>query len=680
MSDRLIQSAALALAAASFTGAALLLPGLDQERRACKMVYEPTGAGNKDATYRLIENLGALRGIAVNVLWNRLDALKNEGRFYEADALGRRIAELQPRLPEVWRYLAYNMAYNISVKCQTQDERWAWIEKALRLLKEEGIPNNPEAQGLYRELAWTYQHKIAGETDDMNRFYKKRLAAHWHLLLGAPPLGRVPKAGSPGQTEDAAVAAMREVAAAARTYCTLRNGTRAAALSPAARAAFLADHPDAAYALKRIQAAYKSAGAKEPDLSPALALDAGRTLAFWEYAQFAAQANLPGLVQTLETKLGPQGLAIFAALVHDARGQTGLLEMLPLLRAMALIESEHMDPVLMLETMEKYGPLDWRHPQSHALFWAYVSAKITAKNNPAGAVASQDDQVTKVNTDRITLAGAQGLMDSGLLFYDPVEDTLSDQPDCRFIASYAKVQDFMRKRAKAGEYAQGDAIVDSLDRGQENFLHRAIQISFLFGEEAAAQDYYRQVKEKFPDSRVYSKYYHLSLPDFVVVTIRQDTLRVVQEGAMYGLLNRGLEAMLLEQNPGLAQVLFKMASDTRDGIEADRADAAKAVAGSDQARQPVPSFEKLTGQALRRFVTEPSHTLRQRSMAYQALPVGARLALFDEIERVVFPQIARSGLGIDPKGYFPPPEGLAEFRAKRAAQAPGGHVLAPDRQ
>ncbi len=572
------------------------------------------------------------------------------------------------------------MAYNISVKCQTQEERWSWVEKGLRLLKEEGIPNNPEAQGLYRELAWTYQHKIAGETDDMNRFYKKRLAGHWHMLLGAPPLGRVPKAGSPGQTEDMAVAGMREVADAARTHYTLKNGARAAALPPATGEAFLAQHPDCLYALERINAGYQAAGIKDPGLSAPLALAVGRALAFWEYAEFAAQANLPGLAKTLETKLGADGMAVMIAMRQDARAQQALLQMLPLLKAMALIEHERMDPILMLEAMEKFGPLDWRHAQSHALFWAYVSAKKAAQNNPLGVVESKDDENNKINTDRITLAGAQGLMDSGLIFYDPVEDVFSDQPDCRFIASYAEVQRFMRQRAEARDYAMADSIVGSLDRSEENFFHRAIQISFLYGEEAAAQGYYREVKEKFPDSPVYAQYYHLSLPDFVVVTIRQDALRVVQEGAMFGLFNRGLEAMLLDKNPGRAQALFKMASATRDGIEKDREIAAKAADGSAEARKPVPSFEQMAEQAMRRFVIEPTHTLRQRAVAYQALPTEARLVLFDEIERVVYPQVSRSGLGIDPKIYFPPPPGLAEFRAKRSEQTPSGGVLAPDRQ
>lgn len=671
MSDRLVQSAAILLAAASFAGAAALLPGLDRDRRACKMVYEPSGTGNKDAAYRVIENMGSLRGVAVNVLWNRLTDLKNEGRFYEADALGRRICELQPRLPEVWRYLAYNMAYNISVKCQTQDERWSWIEKGLRLLKEEGIPNNPEAEALYREVAWTYQHKIGGESDDMNRFYKKRLAMHWQVLLGAPPLGRLPKPGHPGETEDAALVFMREITDAARANYALPGGQWAAALPPASGQAFLAAHPDAAYALGKIAESYRASGLGEPALSPALATAVGRVWAFGEYVQFAAKANLPGLSQVLENRLGADGLAIYRALQADARAQKGAVEMQPLLRAVALIEAERMDPRVMLETMEKYGPLDWRHPQSHALYWAFLGARHAV--NPTS--------ITKLSTDRIVVAGTQGLLDAGRLFYDPVEDVLSDQPDPRFIASYGQAQEMVRERAKAGEYAMGKSVINSLLHGEENFLHRAIQVSFLFGDEPAAQGYYRQVKGKFPNSQNYAKYYHLDLADFVVVTIREDSLRVVQESAMMGLLNRGLEATLLENNPGRAQMLFKMASETREGIEKDRSEASRSVTGTEEARRPVPPFERLMEQALRRFMTEPTHTLYQRAVAFQSLPGEAQLGLFDEIERVVYPQVKRSGLGLDPQVYFPPPKGLAEFRAKRAQKAQSaGSVVGPDRQ
>jgi len=164
-----------------------------------------------------------------------------------------------------------------------------------------------------------------------------------------------------------------------------------------------------------------------------------------------------------------------------------------------------------------------------------------------------------------------------------------------------------------------------------------------------------------------------------VVTIREDRLRVVQEAALAGLMSRGLEAAFLQHDSARAQTLFKMAAATLAGIEKDRAEALRTATGTDDARRPVPTLAQLQEQALRRFMTDPSHTLRQRAIVWEQLPVPAKLALFDEVERAVYPQVKAAGLPIAPQVYFPPPEGLAEFRKQRAGQE-GSGILAPDRK
>lgn len=672
MSDRLVQTVAALLAAAAFAGAAALSPGIDRQRRECKMAYEPSGGGDdKDVVYRLVENLGALRGVAINVLWNRLENQKQAKRYHDADAIARCITRLQPRMPEVWRYMAFNLAYNVSVKCQTQEERFAWVNRGLRILKDEGIPNNPSAEPLYRELAWIYQHKIGGETDDMNRYFKKRLAEAWQIILGAPPLGRQPKAGGVlGQTEEIATGQMRLVARAAdEAYAKLADGGRAGSVAPARKEAFLAAHPDAAYAVAQVDAACRAIGEPEPGLSADLGLAVGRLLAFGDYVRMAEDAGFSGLSKSLEARLGGQGRAVLSVLRKDERARAGIDQLLPWLRAMVIVERERMDPAAMLAMMEEYGPLDWRHPQAHAMYWALQGAKK----------ADHPDHLTVVNTDRSVVAGTQGMMHSGRLFYDPVEDFLSDQPDPRFIDAYDRAQQMMRDKAAKGVYATEQGVLRSVDRGEENFLHAAIQVSYLFGEEAAAQKYFRRVKEKFPDSPVYAQYYHLTLPDFVVVTIREDHIRVVQEAALAGLLSRGLEAAFLQHDGARAQRLFKMAEATRAGIEKDRAEAAQAAIGGEDARQPVPPLEQMHEQALRRFLTEPGHTLRDRAAMWAQLPTPAKLVLFDDIERTVYPQVKASGVPVPPQAYFPPPQGLEEFRKQRGSKG-GSGVVAPDRR
>jgi len=120
--------------------------------------------------------MGAFRGIFVNFLWMRANDLKQEGKFYEINDLVEAITRLQPRFSRVWVFHAWNMAYNISVSTQTRGERWEWVQKGVRLLRDRGIAQNPNDLLLHRELAWIFLHKIQGVTDDANRFYKNQMA------------------------------------------------------------------------------------------------------------------------------------------------------------------------------------------------------------------------------------------------------------------------------------------------------------------------------------------------------------------------------------------------------------------------------------------------------------------------------------------------------------------------
>ena len=71
------------------------------------------------------------------------------------------------------------MSYNISVSTQTLSERWTWVRAGIELLRDEGIPANPNEMILHKELAWIYLHKVSGWTDDANQYYKAEHAGEW---------------------------------------------------------------------------------------------------------------------------------------------------------------------------------------------------------------------------------------------------------------------------------------------------------------------------------------------------------------------------------------------------------------------------------------------------------------------------------------------------------------------
>lgn len=115
--------------------------------------------------------LGGVRGLIADLLWLRVSALQESGRYFEVVQLADWITKLEPDSSEVWAFHAWNMAYNISIMFPDAPDRWRWIQNGLRLLRHEGLNYNPGDPRLYVELAMIYQHKIGGTLDEYHPAY-----------------------------------------------------------------------------------------------------------------------------------------------------------------------------------------------------------------------------------------------------------------------------------------------------------------------------------------------------------------------------------------------------------------------------------------------------------------------------------------------------------------------------
>ncbi len=128
--------------------------------------------------------LGGFRGLIANALWIRASELQENGKYFEMVQLADWITKLEPKLTAVWVHLAWNMAYNISVKMHDHNDRWLWVKRGTELLRDEALKYNPEEPTLYRELAWFYQHKMGHFLDDAHQLYKYEWAQEMIPLLG----------------------------------------------------------------------------------------------------------------------------------------------------------------------------------------------------------------------------------------------------------------------------------------------------------------------------------------------------------------------------------------------------------------------------------------------------------------------------------------------------------------
>lgn len=125
----------------------------------------PPGAG-------LFAALGGLRSAAAEIVWFRMDALQEKGRYAELVQLSSLLTYLEPHESEVWIYSAWNLAYNVSVRMPREEDRWPWIEEALRLLRDRGLKWNPGSAALYRDLAFMFELKIGADIDSAAPHYR----------------------------------------------------------------------------------------------------------------------------------------------------------------------------------------------------------------------------------------------------------------------------------------------------------------------------------------------------------------------------------------------------------------------------------------------------------------------------------------------------------------------------
>jgi hypothetical protein len=454
--DAIICSVCVSLAAFLLITAGIWLDYINLQREQMDLIVEraenipPTLAFATVAT-------GAFRGLVVDVLWMRADKLKEQGQFFDAKQLAEWITTLQPRFPSVWEFQAWNMAYNISVAIPpTQpDQRWLWVRNGYELLRDKGIRWNPKSLELYRELARIFQHKIGGVTDDAHKYYKIQLALAMEPLLGA----------------------------ANNEYF------EALAKAPTEWQLIKSDANEFITELASTDEAFSAEGA-------------GFVSNYLLLRQNAGRFN-PASGITIDNFRGTKTLKKFDIFA----------------KAYELRNTWKLDPVLMQEINKTYGPvdfddpnthlpLDWRHPDSHAIYWA-VKGLQQAGTSELPEVRKID--VPETNTDRIVAQSLQNLFRNGKIFIFDVPVQIPQ--DSASPPAYTSIKDiFLRPDLRMFE-PYNDAVLAILDKykktadiqrlvsfgnGHRNMLKNAVFSFYQSGHRDQAQKIYNQLRKLYP--------------------------------------------------------------------------------------------------------------------------------------------------------------------------------------
>ncbi|MBX3390456.1 MAG: hypothetical protein KF691_13485 [Phycisphaeraceae bacterium] len=413
--------------------------------------------------------LGAFRGVFVNFLWIRANDLKQEGKFFELNQLAEAITRLQPRFPRVWVFHAWNMAYNISVSTQTRAERWYWVQKGIQLLRNKGIVANPNDMLLHKELAWIFLHKIGGITDDANRYYKMKLAEEWTTVLGQPP-ARDFKDRSREHAIEQTVAFLQPIADAPRDLSAVIEKT-----------------PSVQTLLDRIVADVGDHGAIGSD-SQANAENVMTLLRRYELIQAVLRSSSGKIA---EASMSARMKAMLA-LVRDPALKSAWDAYLPFARRYILETSYNMEPGQMIRFVRKYGPIDWRVPASHALYWSAQGVE----RGLLRATARSEKDFDFTNTDRIVIQAVQDLYRYGQIYFDYLgfnvgaAEMYLEIPDPSFAQTYA---DIMQELVGRSKWDTADRAYTMYAAGYENFFTDVILYFYRLGMKDVAEKYYRHL-------------------------------------------------------------------------------------------------------------------------------------------------------------------------------------------
>ncbi len=619
MQGRWLQSAAVIIAILCVLGSTLLVAPINQQRVDLQIVHE-TRYGDAPKYALLAASLGTFRGIAADFLWYRAEKLKSEGKLFEANTTAGWITTLQPRFGQVWVFQSWNMAYNISVLTHTPEERWDWVNKGIKLLRDEGVVYNPNNIAIYRQLGWTFFHKIGQSTDDMNRYYKAKLAEEWQELLGTPTVGA---------TKEVAVKLFKPIAGAADLYFSEKLDTTNA-VDPLTH--LYAVHPPTRELVSRIRAI-----GFEPDQDGLRAY--GRIRMFEPYVGPGAEYADPRYTQ-------------LAQLVDDPQNKVALEEhLVPFLQAKVLIEDYHMSPQRMLALMEKFGPMDWRHAASHACYWGATGVE------KAGEMKDRT-KIDVLNTDRQVIHSMQMLMNSGSISYNPMNGRIDTVPDPRFIDSYGDAMVEANERQVQVDWA-GQGNERAFKQGHENFLLRAVLYSYLYGDAEKAKAYYKEIRDTYGQEphNVVSGRYKLSLEDLIVTEIRDDWQMTDQVARPFieSLLIKAFREGWGQGRRNVFERYYELAKAfEKKLIENKKYDNPTAEGGQGRLIS-WESFDHLVGETYIKYIRSPQYDLIERSTVYYNSPTNIRVATYPAIKDVVARHAQEQGFGNIIDQMFPPP-------------------------
>ncbi len=210
--------------------------------------------------------------------------------------------------------------------------------------------------------------------------------------------------------------------------------------------------------------------------------------------------------------------------------------------AVLLREKYKIDPAFAEELNAQYGPLDWRLPDAHAIYWGALGLE-KAKENPGKVKA--DDLIT---VRRIIYQSMQQAFYHGRFIANPFNKSYELGPNLDLIP---KVNDTYETMMREDEKNR-----DHIAIAHRNFLRSAIYFLYEDNHIADAAKWFRYLGEKYPDKIIIdgdpnSFPRNVTLDQYAVARVQEDIGDTSQErttAAIQGLLARSYYDLAIGQD------------------------------------------------------------------------------------------------------------------------------------
>ena len=446
--------------------------------------------------------LGGFRGFIADVLWLRAMRLHDEKKYFEAYQLAEFIVKLQARNTGAHSFLAWNAAYNISVMMKDPAERWKWVMKGVKLIRDEALRYNQKDPKLYKELGWIFQHKMGMDLDDANRYYKRAWAREMNRLLGFQD--------EPDFEKIANICLSKDVLDSKLALLKFPNFSQYLEKNRSSYKSFIREYfnesapEEERYKMPRLgKAIVDEKIRKEIELflktgkNKSGELETGAYLVSHILDLKEILDRKQRTLKDLEKKFRELGklpkffmeeIKNFPPKYRDEVVST----LSYFLRQKWMKEVYKLDPSLIHEINQEFGNLDWRLTHTHAVYWA----KLGIKN-------SSDNKKTEQDCYRMITQGMNDCWQQGkMVFYNSETSTNFFQVrNFDILKGYRKVvEDYVKLLQSRGGSASS-----YLD-GYKNAMIDAIVALHEDGKRKRALSIFKDMHERYPGFTKYKNY------------------------------------------------------------------------------------------------------------------------------------------------------------------------------